>query len=127
MHYASIVVELLQDQYPSLLDCLHRGRTVSEATNQYASYLECHHESWIDRLSAKHADCDPNQIAKDALALAIEDLGEDISSSALTLNSSEGEALGLYAAMGYVRRAARSEWKKKKAQSSHSRRGAVAA
>jgi hypothetical protein len=111
MHYGTIVTELLQDQYPSLHSCLEERRALSQATNEYASYLECHHESWIDRLSDTKPDSDLNQIANDTLSLAIEDLGQDICSADVMLNGRPGEPLGLYAAMGFLRRAARSEVK----------------
>ena len=107
MHYPTIVLELLQDEYPRLHSRLEPTQQLHRAVDDYAAWLEGHHASWMNRLNARRADRDPNQLASDALELAIADLREDISYSPPVPGAETDEPLSLEAAMAYLRRATR--------------------
>lgn len=101
MQYKTIVLELLQEQYPALHDQLRSSRTLLSTMEDFAATLKCHHEDRMDRLALSKPGRDPMQIASEALELAIEDLRGDLPSE----SPREGQgAISLDAAMSYVRR-----------------------
>ncbi len=44
MHYKTIVLELLQEQYPALHEKLRKERTLLAALDDYAAALKCRHD-----------------------------------------------------------------------------------
>ena len=103
MLYKTIVLELLQDQYPSLHEKLRQQRKLLQALDDYAAALKRHHETWMDRLSAKRPDSDSIQTASEALELALLDLRDDLPSESPP--DGTDTPLSLNAAMAFVRRA----------------------
>jgi septal ring factor EnvC (AmiA/AmiB activator) len=102
MHYKTIVLELIQQQYPALYEQLRQSRTLLQAVNDTATALKRYHEDWTDRLSQAKPDSDPSQIAIAALELALEDLQESLRSES---PPDETEApVFLDGAMNYLRR-----------------------
>ena len=97
--YKTIVLELLQ-QYPEIHEQLRRNRTLLATLNLYASQLKASHETWTDRLSqAKPGSCE-NQLASEALELALREL-EDCLASGLPPNGSGPASLD--GAMAFIR------------------------
>jgi hypothetical protein len=78
MLYKTIVLELIQEQYPALHSQLRNSRTLLRAVNDSACALKRYHEDWTDRLTQARPDKDPSQIASEALELAIELLQGDL-------------------------------------------------
>lgn len=72
--YKTIILELLQEQYPSLHERLCRERTLLATLNRYASELREAHLAWTDELRRASPEAAPSQIASEALELAIEHL-----------------------------------------------------
>jgi hypothetical protein len=101
MRYKSIVLDLLQDQYPTLHEHLRRERRLLAALDQYAIGLKNSHEEWKERLDQAKPGRDPSQMASEALELAIETLRDRLSSAS---PPEETEPLSLDAAMSYIRR-----------------------
>jgi hypothetical protein len=103
MHYKTIVLELIQDQYPSLHEQLRASRTLLSAATLHAAALKRYHETWMEHMTQTRPDREPSQIASEALELAIEDLREDLRSESPPDGSSGGE-LTLEGAMASIRR-----------------------
>ena len=57
--YKTIILELLQEQYPSLHDQLRRERTLLEKLNRYAVELRTAHLAWTDELRRASPEADP--------------------------------------------------------------------
>jgi len=102
MQYKTIVLGLLQEQYPALHERLRVSRTLLQAMNDYAASLKRHHESWMDRLSVARPESDTIQITSQALELAIEDLRDDLPTNSRP-SESEGEPLSPDELMAFVR------------------------
>ena len=100
MHYMTICLELLQDQYPTLHEQLRRQRMLLQAVTDYASALKSRHEHWKTEFRLANPDRDPDQIASIALEMAIEEL-----QAALPPESSTDEMapFSLDAAMAFIR------------------------
>ena len=103
MHYKTIVLGLMEEQYPALYEKLRKERLLLKALDHYAPALKRHHDSWMDRLSIKRPDSDPIQIASEALELAIQDLRDSLSCESPG-SGTEAEAISLDEAMEFVRR-----------------------
>jgi hypothetical protein len=103
MRYKTIVLELLQDQYPALHEKLRQQRMLLQALNDYAAALKRHHETWMDRLNMKRPDSDPILTASEALELALLDLRDDLPSESPP--DATDTPLSLDEAMAFVRRA----------------------
>jgi hypothetical protein len=103
MHYKTITLELLQDQYPPLHERLRQERKLLEAMELHAAALKRYHETWMDRLALAKPGNEESQIAAEALELAIEDLKEDLRSESPP-DGSQTEEPSLEAAMAYLRR-----------------------
>ena len=78
MHYKTIILELLQEQYPALHERLRQSRTLLSAVNDHATALKRYHEDQMDRLTQARPDRDPSQIASQALELALLDLRDNL-------------------------------------------------
>lgn len=99
--YMTIVLELLQDQYPALHERLRKERNLLESVNLHAAALKRYQEIWMDRLALAKPGSEESQIASEALELGIEDLREDLRSESQT-ESDDAETFSLDAAMAYL-------------------------
>ena len=103
MNYKTIVLELIQDQYPALHERLRSSRTLLSTLELQAAALKRYHEDRMDRLAQARADLDPIMIASQALELAIQDLRDGLPSESPP-SGSETESLSLDEAMAALRR-----------------------
>jgi hypothetical protein len=103
MHYKTITLELLQDQYPILHERLKKERTLIQALEFYARGLKASHEVQKVLLAQTRPGSNPAQISSEALELAIEELKEALS-SAMPPDDDSAETLSLDAAMTFLRR-----------------------
>lgn len=72
--YKTIVLGLLEEQYPVLHARLRRERTLLATLNRFASELREAHLAWTDVLRRGSPEADPIRISSEALELAIEHL-----------------------------------------------------
>jgi hypothetical protein len=78
MRYKTIVLELLQEQYPKLHERLRQKRKLLKMLDQYAIELKNAHVAWMNELRRASPERDFSQIASEALELAIEHLQGDL-------------------------------------------------
>jgi hypothetical protein len=100
MLYKTIVLELLE-QNPALYEQLRKDRAMLSSLEVYASELKANHEAWKERLNQARPGSDSNQIASEALEIALQELEECLRSE------SPPDATGplsLDGAMAYIRR-----------------------
>jgi hypothetical protein len=102
MRYKTIVLELLQDQYPALHEELRRERTLLATLDRLAIELKDAHVAWMNELRRASPEGDIRLIANEALELAIEHLQGDLRPES-PLDGMESP-LSLDEAMAYVRR-----------------------
>jgi hypothetical protein len=102
MHYKTIVLELLQEQYPMLHARLCRERRLPQALHSYALALRNAHKAWMDELRRVNPRRDFGQIASEALELAIDHLQGDLPFESPP-SASEAQALSLGQAMAHLR------------------------
>jgi hypothetical protein len=100
MHYKTMVLELLQDR-PQLHHRLRKNRTLLDAVEFLAIELKDRSQAWKERLSQVRPESAPEQLASEALELAIQGL-ED--SFLLSESPDEGEELSLDETMAFLRR-----------------------
>lgn len=74
MYYKTIVLELLQEQYPILHKLLREEQTLQISVEEYASELKTAHLAWIEALHRANPETGARQIASEAMELAIEHL-----------------------------------------------------
>jgi hypothetical protein len=103
MHYKTIVLGLIEEQYPALYEKLRKQRLLLKAIDLYGADLKTRHDYWMDRLNAKKPDSDTLLIASEALELAIQDLRDSLPSESPS-SGTETEAFSLDEAMEFVRR-----------------------
>ncbi len=99
MHYKTIVYEFLQ-QRPQMHEQLRQQRKLLTAVEQYAKELRTSHQAWKQLLVQIRPHSDKNQIASEALEMALKDL-EDRFPSESPQNGSEAQFLD--AAMLFLR------------------------
>src|SRR5262249_11412634 len=97
--YKTIVLALLQ-QHPETHDLLRRNRTLLSAANLWANQLKTSHEAWKERLSRARPSADENQIAGEALEIALAELEDSLTS---TFPPKGREPLSLEGAMAFLR------------------------
>jgi hypothetical protein len=102
MLYKTIILELLQDQYPKLHERLRTSRTLLSTLDDKAAALRRYHQTRMDELAQARPDSDPAQMASQALELAIEDLRADLPSESEPTDADE--IFSLDAAMISIRR-----------------------
>ncbi len=102
MLYKTIILELLQDQYPKLYERLRSSRTLLSTLDDQAAALRRYHQTRMDELAQAKPDSDPAQVASQALELAIEDLRDSLPSESEPTDADE--IFSLDAAMGYLKR-----------------------
>ena len=100
--YKTIVLAMLQEQYPTLHDQLKATHTLLAAVNRYATELRTAHFAWMDELRRANPDRDPAQISGEALELAIQHLEGDLPPESAPTGA-EG-TFSLEAAMSFVLR-----------------------
>jgi hypothetical protein len=105
MQYKTIALELLR-QRPELHDRLREERRLLAAVDRYSTELKSRHESWKEQLAQAKPGSHRNQIASEALEIALREL-EDL----LPPESSTDDAgpLSLDEAMAFLRRHTPSE------------------
>ncbi len=103
MRYKTIILELLQEEYPALHEQLQASRTLLSRLNTYAHTLRSRHGAWMYQLRRARPASDHGQIPCEALELAIQDLRDRLLSESPP--SGEGEGLSLDAAMAFLHRA----------------------
>jgi hypothetical protein len=101
MHYKTIVLEMLQEQYPTLHEQLRASRTLLLTLDILASQLKAGHEAWTQRYCEVNPGKDRRQMAADALEPAIQDLRDRLPSEPdgttaeyLTLDGAMSSILG---------------------------------
>jgi hypothetical protein len=100
MKYKTIILELLQ-QRPQMHDELRKNRKLLTTLETYARELKTSHQAWKELLSPLRPDSDPNQVASEALEMALKELEDRLPSGS---PRNEQEALFLDAAMLFIRR-----------------------
>jgi hypothetical protein len=103
MRYKTLVLELLQDQYPALHEKLRQEQTLLSTLDRLSIELKEAHVAWMNELRRASPDCDFAQIASEALELAIEHLQGDLRPESPPDGTES--PFSLDEAMAYVRRA----------------------
>lgn len=99
MQYKTIVLELLQ-QRQELHDQLRKERKLLTTMESHAQELRTSHEAWKETLSQKRPGCSQEQIASEALEMAIKDLEDRLPPAS---QHSDNETISLDAAMASIR------------------------
>lgn len=102
MQYKAIVLELLQDQYPSYHEQLRSTRTLLPTLGRHAAELRRAHLAWTDELARENPGRDPAQVKAEALELAIHHLQGDLPPESPPDEATEAFSIG--AAMDFLRR-----------------------
>ncbi len=79
MHYKTIVLNLLEDR-PRLMRRLKRDRQLLATLETYALELKTSHETWRQELFKTKPGSAPEQLASEALELALADLQDRLPS-----------------------------------------------
>jgi len=99
MQYKTIILELLQQQ-PRMYEQFRKDRSLLETLERCAQVLKTNHEAWKEVLRQAKPASDPNQIASEALELALAQL-EDLPGASPPKGP---EPLSLDEAMAFIRR-----------------------
>ena len=97
MQYKTMVLGLLQ-QRPNLARRLRKARIMLWTMNDYAALLKVSHEHWKNQLGKTRPDTSPQQIASEALELALQEL----EASLPTESQPSDDPLSLDAAMAHI-------------------------
>jgi hypothetical protein len=100
MQYKTIMLELLE-QSPETYEQLRRQRQLLPTLERFALALKADHEAWITQLSRQHPDKGAEQIASEAMELAIEAMVNRLSSRP---EANDDEASFLDGAISFIRR-----------------------
>jgi hypothetical protein len=102
MRYKTIVLELLLDQYPAFHERLRQERTLLSTLDRLAMELKNAQVAWMNELSRASPKRDINQIATEAMELALEHVR-----GTLPPESADGadNPISLSDAMAFVRKA----------------------
>jgi hypothetical protein len=100
VQYKTIVLELLQQQ-PEIHERLRSSRTLLPTMERLAGELKARHEFWTGRLERANPGISENQIAGEALELALAELRGRLRPESSTAAT---EPLSLDAAMAFLRR-----------------------
>jgi hypothetical protein len=79
MHYKTIALELLE-QYPELYERLRRSRILLTILDLCATELASRHLAWERQIAHQKPGSHPNQVASEALELAVEQLRDRLAS-----------------------------------------------
>jgi hypothetical protein len=102
MLYKTILLELLQGQYPALYERLRSSRTLLSTLDDQAAALRRYHQTRMDELAQVKPDRDPAQMASQAMELAIQDLRDSLPSASEPTDAEE--TFSLDPAMAYLTR-----------------------
>lgn len=100
MQYKTIVLELLE-QRPELHEQLKSQRILLATLEAYSLDLKTRHETWQAQLAKAKPGSDANQIASEALEIALQELENRLSSAE---PPEEDGPLSLEGAMAFLRR-----------------------
>ncbi len=100
MMYKTMILEMLQ-QRPQIHDQLRKDRNLLATMERYAMELEAIHEAWQEVLFQARPDSDPNQIASEALEMALSDMEDRLSNESA---QESHEALSLDQAIAFIRK-----------------------
>ena len=98
MLYKTIVLEMLQDR-PQMHEKLRQERRLLATVNRYSKELMASHEALKEELAQATPECDPAQIASQAMEMAIQELQDRLPSE----SPPDEEALSLDEAIAFVR------------------------
>ncbi len=98
MQYKTIILELLQ-QRPEMHEQLRKERKLLPTLEIYAKELKESHEAWKEQLSQAKPGSDSNQIASEAMEMALKDMEDRLPPESPT---DERETLSLDQAMAFV-------------------------
>ena len=98
MHYKTISLGLIEER-PKFHQELSETRTMLATLNRYALELKASHEAWIETIARLRPDSGSQQIASEALEMAIRDLQERLTSA----SGQEEEPVSLDALMTNLR------------------------
>ncbi len=101
MHYKTIVLELLQEQYPILHRLLRQEGTLRISLEEYATQLRTSHLDWKETLTQARPGSSETQIASEAMELALNDLQATLPPA---YPQDEDKTLSLDAAMAFILR-----------------------
>ena len=96
MQYKTMALELLRER-TELYEQLRLMHRVLPTLETLATELKASHEKWQQTLSAAKPDSQPNQIASEALELALEELADRLPTA-----SPPNEPLSLDNAMAFI-------------------------
>ncbi len=103
MHYKTMVLEMIQSEYPALHDRLRASRSLLSAVEDYAIALRTAHRAWEQEYRQANPGYDPARLSSMALEPATEQLREALR-SASTPSEDDGEGAGLEEAMAFLLR-----------------------
>jgi hypothetical protein len=101
--YKTMILELLQDQYPALHERLRQERKLPATLDRLAIQLKDAHKAWMNELRRASPGRDFGPIASEALELAIEHLRGTLPCEPPP-TAGPDETCSLDAAMAYLRR-----------------------
>ncbi len=99
MQYKTIVLDLIQER-PDLHQSLRHSRTLLSTMNEYALALKNCHEAWKVSLATARPNSDPQQIASEAMEVAIAQFEENLPQE----SQPNDDPLSLDAAMEFLKR-----------------------
>ena len=97
MHYKTIILELLQ-QRPQMHDRLRKERMLLRAMERLAQELKNRHEAWKEYLNRANSGSNQNQIASEALEMALAELEARLP----PVSQDDQESLSLDEAMAFI-------------------------
>jgi hypothetical protein len=100
MPYKTICFQLIQDR-PAMYDQLIRTRSLLSTVENHAIQLRDRHMGWKELLANANPDRSPEQIANEAMEIALSDLEDSLPPES---PMDTAEPLSLDAAMGFIRR-----------------------
>jgi hypothetical protein len=100
--YKTIVLELLQDQYPRLHQQLRARGLLLQAVDDYATAMRTIHRAWIDEIRTANPGLDPIQVSAEALEMTLRDFQDALPSESPPRDAAE-ETFTLDAAMAFLR------------------------
>jgi len=101
MQYKTMALELLRER-TELYEQLRLMHRVLPTLETWATELKASHEKWQQTLSAAKPDSQPNQIASEALELALEELADRLPTVSRPTASPPNEPLSLDNAMAFI-------------------------
>ena len=100
MQYKTMILELIQ-QRQEMHDQLRKDRMLLATVDSYARELKTRHEAWKELLSQARPGSDPNQIASEALEIALKELEDCLDSAS---PPDESDPISPDGAMAFIRR-----------------------